>query len=403
MTHLGKFLPILLGTDLNAYGMARAFHEEYGVKSLALGEFSLIPTRHSSIVEVRIFADFGTQQSFLENLNVIYEEYHKKFSKLLLVACGDNYVEFVVKNKKILEKRFVVSCVSEELFTKLATKLNFYKACEQFGLDYPITHIITKKEINVELPFAFPVVLKADDSAKYTRCKFVGQKKTFFIESKADLTHTIECIYKSAYDGDLVVQEMITGTDDTMRVLNCYVGKDSKVKLMCLGQVLLEDKAPQTVGNYLAIINEYQPEICEKVKLFLESLGYMGFANFDMKFDSRDGKFKFFEINLRQGRSSFFVTGSGFNLAKYLVKDWILEEPLSIEISNTEHLWLGLPKKLLMKNVNEYYKGKIKKLVAGDRFCSTLSYKKDRNFFRFLQNARISGRYWFKRGWEGKV
>ena len=46
------FLPVLLGSDINVYGMARSFHEAYGYESVAVGKGILPACTHSHIVEV---------------------------------------------------------------------------------------------------------------------------------------------------------------------------------------------------------------------------------------------------------------------------------------------------------------------------------------------------------------
>jgi len=120
---------------------------------------------------------------------------------------------------------------------------------------------------------------------------------------------------------------------------------------MCLGHVLLEEHTPHGMGNHAVILTEKNEELMMKVKGLLEDLNYVGYSNFDIKYDTRDGKFKFFEINTRQGRSNYYVTGSGFNVAKYIVEDYVYNKELGFEMSKDSHLWLVVPKKVAFKYV----------------------------------------------------
>ena len=106
---------------------------------------------------------------------------------------------------------------------------------------------------------------------------------------------------------------------------------------------------------------------------FLEDIGYTGFANFDMKLDERDGQYKLFEINLRNGRSSYYVSASGHNLMKYVTEDHIYEKSLELTYAKDKHLWLIIPKGVLFKYAqNEKLKTEAKQLIAEGKWTNSL-------------------------------
>lgn len=152
-----------------------------------------------------------------------------------------------------------------------------------------------------DLPFGFPVAVKPANSVEYLHVDFPGRKKAFILHTPEELAHVVSAIYGAGYGSELIIQDFIPGSDANMRVLNAYVDHDHHVRMMVLGHVLLADPTPEAIGNYAAIIPDYNEGFCLKIKSFLESIGYEGVANFDIKFDPRDGEYKLFEINLRQG------------------------------------------------------------------------------------------------------
>ena len=62
------FLPVLLGSDANVYGMARSFHEAYGLRSLAVSKTIFTATADSKIIDFTLEPDLENPDTFLASL-----------------------------------------------------------------------------------------------------------------------------------------------------------------------------------------------------------------------------------------------------------------------------------------------------------------------------------------------
>lgn len=392
------FLPILLGSDINVYGMARSFHEAYGVVSDAYCAAALSPTKFSKIVNVYPRPNFDQPEGFIKAMRELKESFKDDKRKLLLIPCSDGYTELIATYKSELEPVFICPTVNLDLQEKLSNKVSFYETCEEYGLPYPKTFVISKELADngvIELPFSFPIALKPANSIEWLDIDFEGRKKAFILNTQSEFDSLIKTIYQAGYHSEMIAQDFIPGDDSKMRVLNVYVDQNHQVRMMCLGHPLLEDPTPDAVGNYVAIMPDYNERLFSQIKTFLEKIKYTGYANFDMKFDERDGHYKLFEINLRQGRSSFYVTLMGYNLARYFVEDYVLEIPFSETVyAKGNALWIGVPVSLLKRYIEPSKdKSQALKYIQNGNFGSTISYKKDMNLKRFLLIQRIFNGY----------
>lgn len=345
-----EFVPVFLGNDINTYSMSRAFYEKYGVKSVVIGKVNTGPSCSSRIIEFRAVAGLDTQEIFLRVVNALAAEYRDK--KVILIGCGDNYVERIIKNKLRLPANIVAPYVDEAMMDSLLTKLKFYEMCEKYGINYPGTFIYDRSmKDNFSLPFGFPVIVKPSNGITYWQLDFKTQKKVYKLNSSEELKKVINDIYEAGYDDQLIIQDFIPGDDSQLRVMICYSGRDKKVKLMSLAHVMLEEHTPHGLGNTAVLVNEYNPGLSETLRNFLDNVGFTGYSTFDIKFDRRDGKYKILEVNLRQGRSNYYVTAAGNNLAYYVVEDYIYGKNLGFEIADDRNLWTVIPLPVAFKYV----------------------------------------------------
>ena len=65
---------------------------------------------------------------------------------------------------------------------------------------------------------------------------------------------------------------------------------------------------------------------------------------------------------MRQGRSNYYVTGAGYNLAKYVVEDYIYNKEHDYLIADNINLWTVIPIGIAYKYVDEKYVNQMKEL-----------------------------------------
>lgn len=320
--------PIILGGDLGAYSMARAFGETAGVISYVFARDRLAICNSSAFINLTVIKNLDDPNVAVGVLTEFAKE-HKE-EALILVPTSDWYMEVLQYSREVLSKYYFFYVPDFELWRATTDKARFYQLLEANGIEYPRTVAISADKLShiKELTSCMkpPFVLKPSDSSMYWRNHFDGMKKVYFPFDITEAVSVAKEIFSSGYDGKIIIQERITSrnemdelSDPRSSVLTTYSNSNGRVVRAVLGDVLLEEKGATARGNYSAILTRKLDDFSRKLIGMLDSLGYKGIANFDI-LSSGDKKYCL-ELNARSGRSSDYVRAAGVNLASMLIKD----------------------------------------------------------------------------------
>lgn len=149
---------LILGSDQNAYYMARCVYEAYHKKAYLIGQRPLSFTTYSSILNISYESKLWEEDMFLRCLDEFSKNYKEK---IILISTNETYTKFISKNKNKLKEKFLFNVSNEEIIDSLIDKEKFYKTYKNSILDLPKTiYIDNSNETEIKEKLEFPVVLK---------------------------------------------------------------------------------------------------------------------------------------------------------------------------------------------------------------------------------------------------
>lgn len=397
------FEVVILGSDANAYYMARCAHEAYGKKVKVISFNAMSFTNHSSIIDLTCDKRLWQPETFAEALNEYVKNIDAK--KIVCISSNETYARNLVINKDKLDKRIVYNYVDLEFLDNLMMKDLFYKAYGNSGL-LPKTIIYNlNDELNID--FNFPVIIKPSNVIMFNHINFPGKKKIYKLNNIEEVKETIEYFKQSQYTDTLIIQEYIPGDDSALHDCVVYCNKEGKCEFIAFAQIGLQEHTSKMVGNAACLINGfttngYDENTALTFKNFMEEINFKGLAELDIKYDYRDKKYKILEINARQGRCSYYVAAAGYNLVKYVVDDLVYNKKHDFKLIKDEVALSYVPKRIIKKYViNKEFKKEILKLYKQKKVVNPLYYKKDLPIKRILFLVRKHFRYYkdYKNGY----
>ena len=347
--------PVILGSDFCCHAYIRCFWEAYRVRPIVLAGAD-IKSVNSGFCDYRVVPGVDHPDVLLPQLEHLGDELIASGKVPFLVGCGDHYARLVSQNKPEIEKRWYTPYLDFDLLDDITQKERFYRICEELGIPYPKTVFLDCGDPSATVDdggFTYPLIAKPSNSAAWHYAKFEGQQKVYLIQDRAELEALFAQLQASTYDKLLIVQEFIPGDDTQIRILSAYTDAEQNPVFMVGGRVVLEDHSPTAIGNPAVIVSEQLDAVADDALRFMRHVGYRGMANFDIKYDERDGKYKFFEINTRPGRSSAFVLQAGINFAKVQVDDVLLGKRLPHITDTKPFIYTTVPPYVIKRSIAE--------------------------------------------------
>jgi len=254
----------------------------------------------------------------------------------VIFPCNDYAVEFVAKNRSVLEKAFILDDFVPEIHLAMLDKKKTLQLAKSLNIATPNFWEI---EIIDELPkisseIMFPVIIKPLLSHLFQK-RFSG-KKYFFANDLRELRIHLEKVFK--HNLKVMVSEFIPGPDSQIGSYYTYVDSNGESLFHFTKKVIRRSPPNEGMGSYHK--TEWDEEIAALGLKFFKGINFRGLGNIEFKRDLRDGKLKVMECNVRFTQATELLIRSGMDISLVIYNHLVgIRVPLIDSYQQNLRLW----------------------------------------------------------------
>jgi len=295
-------LAVVLSSDAVGLGAVRSLHKA-DVPTVVVMMDPWEPVRASRYGrKILVPKSSDTDAAILDVLSGIEGE-----PTPVLIPTSDHLTYFVSKHRAQLEKRFRCCIPPDSAIQTVLDKAKDTQLFQGTGIPLPRTvQALPASPADLIRELGLPLIIKP---RTFVDKETLGWRNVI-IRSLADA----DTFYKEnrARFSSVIAQELIPGPDDTLWEAICLYDEKSEIARAFTFRKL--STMPAHYGATARGISERNAALVDLAAAVGKRLGYIGIGDIDVKYDARDGQYKYLELNPRLGLCHYFGTRCGINL-----------------------------------------------------------------------------------------
>ncbi len=270
------------------------------------------PARFSRYCDYHQVPDAVRQPAALEGFLL---EYAAKLSrKPILFLIGDAEVSFLAERAERFRRYYQFNLAAPRLVRDLANKRSQYEIAVRSGMPIPRTYFGLNSTNVSSHDVEFPVVIKPVYAHLWP---WRGVTKAVSAKHPGQLEEHLRELENRNIE--VVVQSIIPGPPSELYTVVAYISNSESTALAASLRKIRQFPLDFGFGslNEAVIVEELEAQVIH----FLRGLGFTGVCGIEFKYDSRDCRFKFIELNPRFELAHCLIATAGADVARAMYAD----------------------------------------------------------------------------------